>query len=257
MSNEVVLVVHMRSKYISGVFLMISLLLLCAFVSAVSFDEFSFHLDSVPKPPLALTGASIDSEEGVLIHDNVYQITVQVTNTRPHNVDGQVEVAAFSLLQSPIVLGSETVDLQPDENTSLLFTFSPTFPCANYIFMATTEPNSATHISERDYIFVDERREFVLAACIEEVEENEILDSTVNETSVAITTITNVITDSDNETKDEIERVLIPPQPMDISHEDFAPDLPANETDLPANETDTHLQPFTANIEANSTIMEE
>ena len=230
--TQVVLLVHMRPKCISGVFLIISLLLLCASVSAVSFDEFSFHLNSVPKPPLALTEASIDCEEEVLIHDSVYQITVQVTNTRPHNVDGRVEVAAFSLVQPPIVLGYETIDLQPDENTSLLFTFSPTFPCANYIFMATTNPNSATHISERDYIFVDGRREFALADCVEKIEKDE----------VAITATTNVAKDSENETKnevetvmdevgtvldeveivvDEVETVIIPLQPMHVSNASF------------------------------------
>jgi len=256
--TQVVLLVHMRPKCISGVFLIISLLLSCAFVSAVSFDEFSFHLNSAPKPPLALTGASIDCEEGMLIHDNVYQITVQVANTRSHKVDGRVEVAAFSLLQAPIVIGYETIDLEPDENTSLLFTFSPAFPCANYIFMATTDPNSATHINERDYIFVDERREFALTDCAEKVEEEiekdeaSDINSNADETSVTITTAINSTKNSENETKNEVETVIIPLQTMQAYNSDVVLDLPTI-----VHQNENHAQPFTIDIEENNTILKD
>jgi len=256
----------MRSKSISGSFFIISLLLLCLFVSAVTVDELSLHLNSAPQPPLTLTEASIDSEEGILTHNNVYQITVQVTNTRPQKVDGRVEVTAFSLVQSPIVLGHETIDIEPDENALLQFTFSPTFPCANYIFMATTTPTSSTHINERDYIFIDERREFALADCAEELEKGDISEINNDEDKPASSTaiFANGAKDSDNEAKDkletimdenEIETVIVPLHPFQDYNANLVLDLLG--LDLRNNDNESDLQPLAADIEQNKTILED
>jgi hypothetical protein len=183
----------MLHKCISGVFFQIALLLLCVSVGAVSLDDFSFHPSAAPQPPLALIEATIDSEGELLNHNNVYQVHVQLRNTRPHEVGGAVELAAFSLLESAITLGYETVNLEPDEYTSLLFTFSAndiTLPCTDYIFMVTTEPGSSAHISERDYIFVDERREFTFADCGEiSGSEESILDTDMNTDEIISQTI--------------------------------------------------------------------
>ena len=164
------ILVHMLHKCISGVFFQISLLLLCVSVGAVSLDDFSFQPSTAPQPPLVLIEATIDSEGELLTHNNVYQVHVQLRNTRPYEVDGVVELAAFSLSESAVTLGYETVNLDPDGYTYLLFTFSPNegiLPCTDYIFMVTTDPGSSSHLSERDYIFVDERREFTFADCTE------------------------------------------------------------------------------------------
>ena len=171
----------MLHKCISGVLFQITLLLLCVSVGAVSLDDVSFQPSTAPQPPLTLLEATIDSEGELLSHDHVYQVHVQVKNTRPHGVDGVVELAAFSLSESAVTLGHETVNLDPDGSTSLLFTFSPndvTLPCTDYIFMVTTEPGSSAHISERDYIFVDERREFAFADCAENIGSNESISDT-------------------------------------------------------------------------------
>ena len=160
----------MLHKCISEVFFLISLLLLCVSVGAVSLDDISIQPSTAPLPPLVLVEATIDSQGELLTRNNVYQVQVQVRNTRPHEVDGVVELAAFSLSESAVTLGYETVNLEPDGDTSLLFTFSPNdviLPCTDYIFMVTTDPGSSSHISEHDYIFVDERREFTFADCTE------------------------------------------------------------------------------------------
>ena len=167
----------MRYKSVFGVSLTISLLLICISVSAASSDDFSFQSDVTPQPPLALIEANINSEGEVLTHEDVYEISVQVMNTRSHEVDGVIELAAFSLSDSPISLGLATVNLDPDGYMDLQFTFSLeniVLPCTNYILMVTTEPSSSVHINERDYIFVDGRREFTLSDCFENEENKEI-----------------------------------------------------------------------------------
>ena len=176
----------MLHKSISRVFFQITLLLLCVSAGAVTLDDVFFQPSAAPQPPLALVEATINSEEEILNHDNVYQVYVQVKNTRPHEVDGIVELAAFSLLDSPVTLGYETVNLDSDGSTSLLFTFSPkdvVLPCTDYIFMVTTEPGSSTHINERDYIFVDERREFTFEDCTESID-NVDNDESISDTSM-------------------------------------------------------------------------
>ena len=269
------IVVHMRPEFISINIFVVSLLLLSISVSADPIDELSFLPNATPKPPLALIAASMNSEEGFLTHDNVYQIDVQVANTRPHKVDGRVEVSAFSLAQSPIVLGHEVVDIEPNENASLLFTFTPTFPCANYIFMATTNPNELTHINERDYIFVDGRHEFVFTDCAEEIEgdiiENAIseryneveiekvnivekgddVDETNDESKTTLAQIQSK--EPDNETNDESERTLAQIQPKEPDTEtndesekivaQIQPKEPENETNDESERTLVQIQP--------------
>ncbi|MDR2855918.1 MAG: MSCRAMM family adhesin SdrC [Methanomicrobiales archaeon] len=187
----------MLHKCISGVLFQISLLLLCVSVGAVSLDDFSFQPSTAPQPPLTLIEATINSQGDLLTHDNVYQVHVQVMNTRPHGVDGVVELAAYSISDSAVSLGYETVNLDPDGSTFLSFTFSPNdvvLPCNHYIFVVTTDPDSST-INERDFIYVDERREFTFADCTEHADNGENLSDLSMNTDVSMDMDVSVDTD--------------------------------------------------------------
>jgi hypothetical protein len=270
------LLMLMLCKYKFWVLFFVSLFLSVYSAGATLFEDFSFQQNDETKPPLTLSGANIDNEKEDLSHDETYQVSVQVMNTRPYGVDGTVELSAFSLSEDPVVLGLETVELEPDTLATLSFTFSPgnfALPCTSYIFMVTTNPSSSAHISERDYIFVDGRHEFVFADC-ERAEVNdhsgEILYS--DDISLSSQTVQNLSAQKDlseketdavskeetldplqfldplqlTELENEVEKTFEPVAPADLllSDSDDVSDLPTDpllNTDLDVNVANSEL----------------